>query len=134
MLMRCNLGFADCDLEGSNGCETSTTTTESCGGCGLACARANATATCAGGACRIDTCNLGFANCDGLDANGCETPLGTIDNCLICGDRCALPHARSTCRRPTGCVVESCDLGWNDCDRDPRNGCESSIMEICSGA
>lgn len=33
----CATGFADCDGEASNGCETSITTVVNCGGCGRAC-------------------------------------------------------------------------------------------------
>jgi len=68
----CAFGFADCNGNRRDGCETSTTTNGSCGACGVPCARPNASATCATGSCAIVSCNAGFANCDGNDANGCE--------------------------------------------------------------
>jgi len=44
----CNPGFADCDANADNGCETPTGTMTDCGGCGMACA--------AGQACRAGAC------------------------------------------------------------------------------
>ncbi len=60
-----------------------------CGTCGRTCPR---TGTCSGGIC----CN-GFVtgNCDGIEANGCETTLDTRENCGACGNRC--PAARPYC-------------------------------------
>ncbi|MBI5479266.1 MAG: hypothetical protein HY906_10440, partial [Deltaproteobacteria bacterium] len=55
-----------------NGCETATNTLTNCGGCGVPCSRANATATCATGTCQIASCNGGYYNVDGIDGNGCE--------------------------------------------------------------
>lgn len=34
---RCSAGFADCDADAANGCETATTTDANCGACGRAC-------------------------------------------------------------------------------------------------
>lgn len=60
--------------------------------CGAACtvcpAAANARPTCAGEACGF-TCNAGFADCDLLPANGCETTLATSPtHCGACGRAC----------------------------------------------
>jgi hypothetical protein len=86
----CDAGFADCDGNAANGCETDTPRRRAnCGGCGRACAFANAAATCAAGVCALGACNAGFADCDGNPANGCEVNLNTDNaNCGACSPRC----------------------------------------------
>jgi hypothetical protein len=45
-----------------------------CGSCGNVCIPLNATgAACSGAMCTFTACNPGFADCDGIAANGCET-------------------------------------------------------------
>ncbi|MFO0608207.1 MAG: hypothetical protein U0324_33890 [Polyangiales bacterium] len=98
--LTCNPGFGNCDGNAANGCETATTTSAShCGMCGRACSNSNGTPSCVAGACQI-TCDTGYLDCDGNNANGCET-LGLNDtaNCGRCGTRC--PTSQS-------CVRGSC--------------------------
>lgn len=125
----CNSGFANCDGIDTNGCETSLTTLTSCGGCGVACARANATAECSNGSCRIDFCNPGFANCDGVDANGCETSLTTLANCGACGTVCSLVNSGETCASGV-CEITTCASGYGDCDAMDSTGCETSLRTL----
>ncbi len=47
-----------------------------------------ATAACVGGTCAISSCAVGLGNCDGMAANGCETPITTNLNCGTCGHAC----------------------------------------------
>jgi hypothetical protein len=54
-----------------------------------ACAFTNASGSCSDGACVLGACDYLFLNCDGNDANGCETPKTNADNCGACGVRCA---------------------------------------------
>ncbi|MBK6534672.1 MAG: hypothetical protein IPF99_35515 [Deltaproteobacteria bacterium] len=62
----CNSGYANCDGQVANGCESNTqTNVNHCGACGRVCALANASQSCSSGSCRIGTCNTGFANCNG---------------------------------------------------------------------
>jgi len=75
----CNLGacacsqtYANCNGMWVDGCEASLETLYNCGACGVTCTRANATASCSGTICHIESCNIGFANLDNDDANGCE--------------------------------------------------------------
>jgi len=72
-----------------------------CGRCGNRCAFANAAASCAAGLCSIASCSAGFGDCDGSNANGCETALNEGANCGRCGNRC-----------PAGvlCVNGACDV------------------------
>jgi hypothetical protein len=82
---------ADCDGSATNGCEVDTATSVAhCGRCGAMCALANATAACAGGACRVASCTTGFGDCDNTAGNGCETDTRTSDaHCGACGRACA---------------------------------------------
>jgi hypothetical protein len=87
----CSTGFGDCNARADDGCEVDTRTSPShCGACGRACALPNATAGCAGGACTVALCAPGFADCDGMSGNGCETGTSMNDaNCGACGRVCA---------------------------------------------
>ncbi len=128
----CAAGFADCNgNRQSDGCETNLNTLTDCGACGITCARANATATCATGSCAIGSCNLGFDSCDGLDANGCEADLSMEGNCGGCGVTCSqlFCAAGATCQAGTcaggtptdcedgiACTVDSCNEALDACE------------------
>jgi formylglycine-generating enzyme required for sulfatase activity len=60
-----------------------------CGACGNECAAPpNAAATCARSRCGL-ACNVGFGDCDGGAANGCEVDLrSTAAHCGACGRAC----------------------------------------------
>jgi hypothetical protein len=79
-------------------------------GC-AACDLPNALAKCASGKCAVDTCKAGFDDCNSMDDDGCETPLGTNADCSTCGDKCA---ADSTCDaqacKPTVTTVNDLSL------------------------
>ena len=87
----CLSGFADCDGIASNGCEVDTRSdSASCGRCGNLCSPTNGVGACVAGACTVASCTLGFANCDGLASNGCETaPVSNNLHCGACGNACA---------------------------------------------
>ena len=121
----CAAGFADCDGDATNGCETTlATSTQHCGACGRACEFANAGAACAAGSCVITMCNAGFGNCDGVTANGCEANTrSNIDHCGVCGNACpARPNSTPACA--TGTCVINCNPTRGDCDHNEMNGCE----------
>lgn len=125
----CNPSFGNCDAMDATGCETSLATLTNCGGCGMACARANATPTCSSGSCAVSSCNVGFANCDFVDGNGCETSLTTLANCASCGTTCSAANATATCATGT-CGVGSCNPGFGNCDGLGSNGCETSLTTL----
>ena len=70
--MSCSANFGNCDSVDANGCERSLTTLTDCGGCGLACAPANATGACGSGSCAIAMCAASYFDVDGLVSSGCE--------------------------------------------------------------
>ncbi|MGE0790524.1 MAG: MopE-related protein [Sandaracinaceae bacterium] len=119
-------GTADCDMLSSNGCETSIRTLGNCGGCGIPCARAHATATCASGTCSTLTCDAGWGSCDGNETNGCEQSLTTNTHCGGCGVGCAVANGVGDCSSGT-CQVASCNPGYGNCDGIAANGCEQPL-------
>ncbi len=142
--LRCAEGFADCDMNPSNGCEVDTRASPmNCGGCGTACAAGpHAAATCAAGRCG-QTCEAGFGDCDANPANGCEASLASDPaRCGTCSTTCAGgTNARPTCAMGV-CRIE-CAAGFADCDGDARNGCEAALDgtascgrcgNLCAGA
>jgi hypothetical protein len=123
----CAEGRGDCDGNEANGCETDLAgALEHCGACGAVCARANATPACEAGACRVAACNAGWGNCDGSEANGCETPTNSVTHCGACGAACpARPHAVASCA--AGACRHTCETGYGDCDGNAENGCETDL-------
>jgi hypothetical protein len=123
----CATGYTDCDSMAANGCEANTATDpDHCGGCGMACALANAVAICTAGSCAIASCAEGFADCDGMASTGCEAAVNTVEHCGTCGRACG--SAGTTMVACTaGACVPTCDVTHGDCDGDPTNGCEAAL-------
>jgi hypothetical protein len=124
--LACAAGFADCNGAASDGCETHTDVDPvNCGTCGKGCSTANSIPTCTAGACVL-ACSPGFGDCDGVQANGCETDTTTSSaNCGTCGNVCVSFNGASTCKASL-CTL-ACAAGFGDCDGDPHNGCETDV-------
>ncbi|MEI8256476.1 MAG: hypothetical protein WCJ30_12450 [Deltaproteobacteria bacterium] len=122
----CSQGYDNCDGITTNGCEMSVDTLSDCGACHTTCSRRNASATCAGGTCRIDACQGGFGDCDGTDTNGCEATLDQLDHCGSCPMTCARANATPTCSGGT-CAISLCAGGFGNCDMTDANGCETTL-------
>jgi hypothetical protein len=80
-------------------------------------------------------CNVGYGDCDGDSANGCETNTRTsAAHCGACGSTCpARPNGVPACA--AGRCTVRCNPGFGDCDGDPINGCEADLRttaEHCS--
>ncbi len=123
----CPDGAGDCNYDATDGCETDVTSSlDHCGTCGSPCILANATSVCLDSVCRVASCAAPWADCneDGLD---CETDTSTNkDNCGSCGTVCAdLPNAPGVCAG-SNCSV-TCDLGWDDCNANLADGCETDV-------
>jgi hypothetical protein len=120
----CDFGWGNCDGNDMNGCETDLLTTLGhCGRCGRACTNEHGTTSCDQGECK-PVCALGWGDCDGDKRNGCETSLeSTLQSCGGCGLACINDHGTTRCEG--GVCIPTCDAGYRDCDRNPRNGCET---------
>lgn len=124
----CDPGFADCNLNPSDGCEVFLFGDPMhCNGCNTPCpAPANAVGTCEQGVCGFE-CIGGFGNCDGNLSNGCEANFITDPNhCGGCNQPCFRPNAGTACNAGV-CVIVSCNPGWGNCDGNPINGCETNL-------
>jgi hypothetical protein len=87
---QCQAGYYDCDANRANGCETARGL-DNCSDCGDACTDQalypNTTGhSCPAGVCEYQ-CIQGYADC-GAGQAGCDTILGTLENCSDCYDAC----------------------------------------------
>ncbi len=127
----CNTGYSDCDGVPGNGCEINVVTDiNNCGLCGLSGASLPnvASASCVNGAIVINSCNAGFANCDGNPSNGCEVNLQTdVNNCGSCAYVVGqYPNSTAGCAAGVGTIV--CNAGFANCDGVINNGCEVNLQ------
>lgn len=127
----CLTGFASCDNNDANGCETDTqSSTAHCGGCNQACTNDHGTFACVNGACN-PSCSTGFLSCDNNPANGCETAvLADSSHCGACDVVCPVGTAcqGGVCACPGGQLV--CGGTCTTVASDPTNcgGCGN----VCS--
>jgi len=119
----CSTGFANCDMNPANGCETNTQNDNAnCGGCGTAC---GAGQRCAAGVC-VATCAMGQTDCSGT----CRNLVNDPDNCATCGTVCARPtNATAFC---AGRCAFQCTTGFGDCDNNATNGCETRLDSVAN--
>lgn len=130
VLGACATGYANCDGDPTNGCETDTASNAMhCGGCGRACTPLHGVGACTRGACELAACSPGFANCDTLATNGCEASLFTDSlQCGACGRVCPGSTAPNTLARcDAGVCSSACVPGYGDCDGNAGNGCETAV-------
>ena len=122
----CAAGFADCNANINDGCETQVVSdANNCGVCGSACSNNHVNpVSCAAGACN-GACTAGWSDCNNNKRfDGCETASATdVNNCGLCGRICAPPHAQPKCVGGV-CALALCEAGWSDCNGNPADGCE----------
>lgn len=125
----CSSGTASCDMDPANGCDTNTNTTVTdCGACGNACSLPNASPSCEAGVCQVASCSVGFSNCNGMSADGCEVDTTTsMANCGACGAVCELANAGEVCAASL-CLITACTAPFQNCDAMNPNGCESNVQ------
>jgi hypothetical protein len=133
LLLDCNAAVAP----DTDGCETSATSTSTCGGCLNKCGATNggtySSAGCNGTSCTY-ACDNGHYDCDSTTApntDGCETPESTT-NCGGCGTVCGSTNGATfsadTCSTSTNSCAYTCGSGHYDCNAStPPNtdGCET---------
>jgi hypothetical protein len=130
--LNCDPGYWDCDMNPTTGCEVHVDTdVNNCGvkgaGCGHQCVTPNATPTCAGGLCLVQSCNAGFQDCDMAPTNGCEINIkNDPNNCGGCGVHCMIANGTASCVNGM-CAVGTCATGFADCDGQVSNGCETPV-------
>jgi hypothetical protein len=88
----------------------------------------NGESACVNGDCALTKCLDLYGDCDGEDANGCETPLDTPDDCGFCDTVCARDNAVADCGGGI-CGISSCNTGFENCDGDLTNGCERDLND-----
>ncbi|MFT3712556.1 MAG: MopE-related protein [Archangium sp.] len=152
-IQSCNTNWANCNNQVSDGCEVNTTTsTQNCGGCGMACNLANAAPVCLNGICAIGSCLPGFYNLNNTALDGCEYACsvtnngveacdnvdndcdGTIDegfnlsndlnNCGMCGRQCVAPNVTNAACVAGSCTVVQCAANTVNCNLQFPDGCE----------
>jgi hypothetical protein len=161
VVVACADGFEDCNGAAADGCEGDLAKGQNCGACGRDCDLPRTdTALCAAAECQVDHgscgsgdvtvadcgdsrsfgCARGYADCDNLPANGCETDLSRLSSCGSCVSSCVEAHAETACRDGR-CVRVKCDAGYGVCNE--QGGCQSllddanncgSCGNMCTGA
>ncbi len=120
----CMPGFGNCNGMSGDGCETSLSTLTDCGACGVPCMLPHATSSCGSSGCTIVACAPGYADCDGIDANGCEQSLEEASDCGACNNACTgstpvcneLPGGERMCQSVCGAVLDLCGSSCVDLD------------------
>ncbi|HEU5076689.1 MAG TPA: hypothetical protein VFU02_21010, partial [Polyangiaceae bacterium] len=140
VITSCETGWADCDGDFENGCEVDTTTDPTqCGGCagagGADCDAeyVNGSGACVDSKCEFAECDAEFGDCDvdagaGLAGSGCETSISFNDeHCGGCGLACETGEGttENACGGDGATCQPQCAEGFDDCNQDPRDGCET---------
>jgi hypothetical protein len=91
----------------------------------------NGTSACVGGNCVVQSCNPGFANCNGNPDDGCETNIATNpNNCGFCGRVCSAgPNSSPICTQ--GNCGLACSPGFKNCNLNLNDGCECPPTGEC---
>ncbi len=113
----CAPGFADCNGDGSDGCETSLATLSDCGGCGV---------VCPSGVCLEGLCQA--SSCTDTVKNGGETDVD-------CGGSCGPCNPGAGCGSSADCTTLVCVAGScqpASCADQVKNGDEAGVD--CGGA
>jgi hypothetical protein len=120
----CDNGYGDCTS--AAGCETVLADSKAnCGACNRECLDRGGTNSCIAGACKPVCAEPNF-NCDGDPVNGCEANTQSDPtNCNGCDLPCLSPEGTSSNACDAGACVPRCEDGYESCDSDDYNGCET---------
>ncbi len=124
----CDTGCAtSTDMLCSGACVDVNTHLDNCGSCGNVCPGGPMSSrTCSGGSCGI-RCNAGFADCDGDPTTGCEVDITRPVSCGSCTRTCTVMNGMPGCTSGM-CTIAGCNVGFDNCDGDLSNGCETPLM------
>ena len=122
----CQTGYADCDNNPANGCETALGTSTNCNACSAACSGATPVCSTTGGtASCTNGCAAGLMNCTGT----CADVMTDAQNCGTCGHACAnVPNGQVSCG--AGACALTCDAGFHNCG----GACASNTSVMSCGA
>ncbi len=126
----CDPGYADCDASTFDGCETFLATdVNNCGACNQPCGMLpHAYPKCEGAMCAIGGCESGFADCNGVVADGCEIDLSSdLANCGACDNQCAMIANGTPKCSGFVCGIGTCNMGFDDCFGGAADGCETNL-------
>jgi len=129
----CNNGRCECQfglVECNGNCVDTKTDKQNCGECGHAC---NENQVCNGEGICVTQCSSGETLCEGNHPYCAKIDSDTM-NCGRCGNVCGpYEHAFAVCLN--GECRMLCDSGYEDTNRDIKDGCECKItgIEICDG-
>lgn len=123
-------GYRDCNGAFVDGCETDVMNDAAhCGTCAVACPTPKTgTVYCDRGACKVQTCITGRADCNQDPADGCEIQVDGTDrlNCGGCRVTCSGNNIIAACHG--GACDGECLTGWADCNGNKqKDGCETNI-------
>lgn len=122
---KCQSGWANCDGDLEDGCETSLLLPTSCGGCNIVCGP--------GQSCVLNSKSQPECMCppgETLCGNSCVDLRTSLQNCGGCGISCVsssltAPNGIGTCSY--GACGFACKQGFGDCNGDPTDGCETNL-------
>ena len=125
------MGYADCNHDPADGCETPLNTPMNCGGCGQVCQQVGGTNACVQSGTNFvchPTCDATHADCNTLPNDGCEVDTTGPNNCGGCGHACTNPHGTTTCTTSgSGWFCNpTCDPGYGACGADKSGGCTTN--------
>lgn len=127
----CDPGYANCNNDITDGCESTPSTDPlNCGACRNVCRTyPNASTLCSSGTCSMGPCKSGYVNCNNSDSDGCEIVTSKDPaNCGTCGTRCDTPPNAASASCTSGKCVANCNSSFRDCDGSFKNGCETIIQ------
>src|SRR5262249_41888238 len=80
--------------------------------------------TCIPGCSGVQPCQPGATCCSQF----CVDLANDKDNCGICNNDCPPPvHAEAACVN-SSCTLGKCNAGFQDCNQDPKDGCERNVI------
>jgi hypothetical protein len=128
----CPMGYADCNHNPADGCETPLNTPQNCGGCGHVCQQVGGSNACVlQGTTYVcqPMCDATHANCNMNPDDGCEVDLSGPGNCGMCGHACTNPNGTTTCTtQGSGWFCNpTCTAPYGACSSDKTGGCTTNL-------